>query len=54
MSSWVLILLLLGPQGVGITTQAFANEQYCRAAGDAAVKLTNLYIVKYTCAPAGR
>ena len=54
MSSWVLILVLLGPQGAGISSQYFTSEQHCKAAGDAASKLVTMYLIKYTCAPTGR
>ena len=54
MTEWVLILVLLGAQGAGITSQKFTTEQQCKAAGEAASKLTNLYIIKYTCAYSGR
>ena len=55
MSGWILILIMYSGHNASITTQAFANEKYCRQAGEAAVEMAKAASrnIKYTCTPKG-
>jgi hypothetical protein len=57
MSGWILILVMYSGNGVSITTQQFANEKYCRQAGEAAIELATgkgaWREIRYTCTPKG-
>lgn len=48
--TWILILVLSGSHGGGVTTQEFHNQEKCEAAGNAAKKLDGaMTSVRFAC-----
>lgn len=48
--TWILILVLSGSHGGGVTTQEFHNQEKCEAAGNAAKSLSGFSnVVRFSC-----